>query len=97
MLAEKAVVVVSWNASLQRALQWVLLVTVPRTVLDATASVLTRSANDAGASTDCVGQAERRALRTASVRQDQRKYCVLASPSRSERWYIWNKSYRNFV
>src|SRR5438132_8551147 len=61
----------------QRALQWVLLVTVPRTVLDATASVLTRSANDAGASTDCVGQAERKALRTASVRQDQRQYCVL--------------------
>ncbi len=41
---------------------------------NATASVLTRSANDAGASTDCVGQAERKALRTASVRQDQRKY-----------------------
>src|SRR5712664_3563508 len=35
----------------QRTLKWVLLVTVPRTVLDATAS-----------------------LRTASVRQDQRKY-----------------------
>src|SRR5260370_5775861 len=61
----------------QRTLKWVLLVTVPRTVLDATASVLTRSANDAGASTDCVGQAERKALRTASVRQDQRQYCVL--------------------
>src|SRR6266851_9674158 len=57
-----------------RSLKWVLLVTVPRTVLDATASVLTRSANDAGASTDCVGQAERKALRTASVRQDHRQY-----------------------
>src|SRR6266446_3884418 len=63
----------------QRTLKWVLLVTVPRTVLDATASVLTRSANDAGASTDCVGQAERKALRTASVRQDHRKYCVLVT------------------
>src|SRR5260221_10638029 len=38
----------------QRALKWVLLVTVPRTVLD---------------------DAPR--LRTASVRQDQRQYCVL--------------------
>src|SRR6266436_6560227 len=38
----------------KRTLKWVLLVTVPRTVLDATAS-----------------------LRTASVRQDQRQYCVL--------------------
>src|SRR5579864_327407 len=38
----------------KRALKWVLLVTVPQTVLDATAS-----------------------LRTASVRQDQRQYCVL--------------------
>src|SRR5260221_14165798 len=38
----------------KRVLKWVLLVTVPQTVLDATAS-----------------------LRTASVRQDQRKYCVL--------------------
>jgi hypothetical protein len=61
----------------KRTLKWVLLVTVPRTVLDATALVLTRSANDAGASTDCVGQAERKALRTASVRQDHRQYCVL--------------------
>ena len=39
--------VVPWNASLQRALKWVLLVTVPRTVLDATASVLTRLGNAA--------------------------------------------------
>ena len=38
----------------KRALKWVLLVTVPRTVLDDAAR-----------------------LRTASVRQDQRKYCVL--------------------
>src|SRR5258708_39673316 len=38
----------------KRALKWVLLVTVPRTVLD-----------------------DATRLRTASVRQDQRKYCVL--------------------
>src|SRR6266436_1758324 len=49
-----------------RILKWVLLVTVPRTVLDDAAR-----------------------LRTASVRQDQRQYCVLTAFSRSERWYIY--------
>jgi len=68
--------VVPWNASLQRALKWVLLVTVPRTVLDATASVLTRLGNVASQLV-LRTQPRRAALRTASVRQDQRKYCVL--------------------
>src|SRR5258708_39399959 len=54
----------------------VLLVTVPRTVLDATASVLTRLGN-AAAQLVLRTQPRRAALRTASVRQDQRKYCVL--------------------
>src|SRR5713226_3703823 len=60
----------------QRALKWVLLVTVPRTVLDATASVLTRLGN-AAAQLVLRTQPRRAALRTASVRQDQRQYCVL--------------------
>src|SRR5258708_21107850 len=54
----------------------VLLVTVPRTVLDATASVLTRLGN-AAAQLVLRTQPRRAALRTASVRQDQRKYFVL--------------------
>src|SRR5260370_15682064 len=60
----------------QRALKWVLLGTVPRTVLDATASVLTRLGNVAS-QLALRAQPRRAALRTASVRQDQRKYCVL--------------------
>src|SRR3989442_13645648 len=60
----------------QRTLKWVLLVTVPRTVLDATASVLTRLGN-AAAQLVLRTQPRRAALRTASVRQDQRQYCVL--------------------
>src|SRR5438132_5063422 len=69
-------IVVPCNASLQRTLKWVLLVTVPRTVLDATASVLTRLGN-AAAQLVLRTQPRRAALRTASVRQDQRQYCVL--------------------
>src|SRR5260221_11190046 len=60
----------------QRTLKWVLLVTVPRTVLDATASVLTRLGN-AAAQLVLRTQPRRAALRTASVRQDHRQYCVL--------------------
>jgi len=60
----------------KRALQWVLLVTVPRTVLDATASVLTRLGN-AAAQLVLRTQPRRATLRTASVRQDHRQYCVL--------------------
>src|SRR6266436_8206261 len=59
-----------------RILKWVLLVTVPRTVLDATASVLTRLGN-AAAQLVLRTQPRRAALRTASVRQDHRQYCVL--------------------
>src|SRR5258707_2346937 len=62
--------------SFWRSLKWVLLVTVPRTVLDATASVLTRLGN-AAAQLVLRTQPRRAALRTASVRQDHRKYCVL--------------------
>src|SRR5260370_8308188 len=58
------------------ALKWVLLGTVPRTVLDATASVLTRLGHVAS-QLALRAQPRRSALRTASVRQDQRKYCVL--------------------
>src|SRR5260370_31974945 len=60
----------------KRAFKWVLLVTVPRPVLDATASVLTRLGN-AAAQLVLRTQPRRAALRTASVRQDHRKYCVL--------------------
>jgi hypothetical protein len=60
----------------QRALKWVLLVKIPRIFLDATASVLTRLGN-AAAQLVLRTQPRRAALRTASVRQDQRKYCVL--------------------
>src|SRR6266436_2438377 len=60
----------------QRTLKWVLLVTVPRTVLDATASVLTRLGN-AAAQLVLRTQPRRKALRTASVRQDQGKYSEL--------------------
>src|SRR6266852_6183071 len=49
----------------QRALKWVLLVTVPRTVLDDAANLAMGPGNDATR------------LRTASVRQDQRQDCVL--------------------
>src|SRR5713226_8344586 len=56
-----------------RILKWVLLVTVPRTVLDATASVLTRLGN-AAAQLVLRTQPRRAALRTAPVRQDQGKY-----------------------
>src|SRR5258706_4231481 len=59
-----------------RILKWVLLVTVPQTVLDATASGLTRLGN-AAAQLVLRTQPRRAALRTASVRQDQGKYCVL--------------------
>jgi hypothetical protein len=51
----------------QRALKWVLLVTVPRTVLDATAS-----------------------LRTASVRQGHRKYCVLVLRTHPVGSVVWS-------
>src|SRR5216683_4399505 len=60
----------------QRALKWVLLVTVPRTVLDDAASVLTRLGNVAS-QLALRAQPRRAVLRTASVRQDQRQYCVL--------------------
>src|SRR5260221_9964124 len=64
------------NSTHHTILKWVLIVTVPRTVLDATASVLTRLGN-AAAQLVLRTQPRRAALRTASVRQDQRKYCVL--------------------
>ena len=73
MLAEKAVVVVSLNASLQRALQWVLLVTVPRTVLDDAANLEMGPGNDAGASTDCVRQPGPKEVSTDCVRQARSK------------------------
>src|SRR5260370_19301325 len=60
----------------QRALKWVLLVMVRRTILDATASVLTRLGNSA-AQLVLRTQPRRAALRTASVRQDQGKYSEL--------------------
>src|SRR5229473_3193605 len=60
----------------QRALKWVLLVKIPRIFLDATASVLTRLGHVAS-QLALRAQPRRSALRTASVRQDQRKYCVL--------------------
>jgi hypothetical protein len=55
-----------------RSLKWVLLVKIPRIFLDATASVLTRLGN-AAAQLVLRTQTRRAALRTASVRQDQRQ------------------------
>src|SRR5260221_9558093 len=66
------------NSTHHTILKWVLLVTVPQTVLDATASVLTRLGN-AAAQLVLRTQPRRAALRTASVRQDQRQYCVLVT------------------
>src|SRR5713101_4358357 len=62
----------------QRALKWVLLVTVPRTVLDDAANLAMGPGNDATRlRTASVSQDQRKCLRTASVRQDQRQDCVL--------------------
>ena len=51
----------------KRALKWVLLVTVPRTVLDDATNLAMGPGNDAGASTDCVRQARPQAVLRASA------------------------------
>src|SRR5207245_6449149 len=64
----------------KRALKWVLLVTVPRAVLDDATNLAMGPGNDAARlRTASVSQDPRKCLRTASVRQDQRKYCVLVT------------------
>jgi len=67
----------------KRALKWVLLVTVPRTVLDDATNLEMGPGNDAGASTDSVSQPGPKEVSTDCVRQARPQAVLRASAAHS--------------
>src|SRR6266481_7445276 len=79
---------VEWESYKRRrsatfTLKWVLLVTVPRTVLDDATNLEMGPGNDAGASTDCVRQPGPKEVSTDCVRQARPKAVLRASAAHS--------------
>ena len=64
-------------------MKWVLLVTVPQTVLDDATNLEMGPGNDAGASTDCVRQPGPKEVSTDCVRQARPKAVLRASAAHS--------------